>query len=82
MVLQLLILWDRNDYYRKFNLLFAVSILFKALQILVASVPHAVLVCVCIYIHTVSLYSAYAERPLTFSIGSLVQPVWAIRSGF
>jgi hypothetical protein len=29
-----------------------------------------------------SLYSAYAERPLTFSIGHLVQPVWAIRSGF
>jgi hypothetical protein len=52
MVLQLLILWDRNDYYRKFNLLFAVSILFKALQILVASVPHAVLVWVCIYIYT------------------------------
>jgi hypothetical protein len=51
MVLQLLILWDENDYYRRFNLPFDVSILFKTLQVLVASVPHSVLVY--IYIHLI-----------------------------
>jgi hypothetical protein len=43
-VLQFFILWDRNDYYRRFNLPFALSILFKTLQVLIASVPHSVLV--------------------------------------
>jgi hypothetical protein len=53
MVLQLLILWDENDYYRRFNLPFAVSILFKTLQVLIASVPHFVLVYIYIYIHLI-----------------------------
>jgi hypothetical protein len=43
-VLQLLILWDENDYYRMFNLPFTVSILFKTLQVLIVSVPLSVLV--------------------------------------
>jgi hypothetical protein len=43
-VLQLLILWDKNNYYRRFNLPFAVSILFKTLQVLIALVPHFILV--------------------------------------
>jgi hypothetical protein len=55
-VLQVLILWDRNDYYRRFNLPFVVSILFKTLQVLIASAPHSVLVCVCIYIYIFTLY--------------------------
>jgi hypothetical protein len=38
MVLQLLILWDRNDYYRMFNLPLVISILFKTLQVLIVSV--------------------------------------------
>jgi hypothetical protein len=42
-VLQLLILWDENNYYIRLNLPFAVSILFKTLQVLIASVPHSVL---------------------------------------
>jgi hypothetical protein len=37
-VLQLLILWDGNDCYRRFNLPFVVSILFKTLQVLIVSV--------------------------------------------
>jgi hypothetical protein len=49
-VLQLLILWDGNDYYRRFNLPFAISISFKILQVLLASVPHSVLVYMYIYI--------------------------------
>jgi hypothetical protein len=56
MVLQLLILWDKNEYYRRFNFQFVVSILFKTLQVLIASVPHSVLVCVYIYIY---IYSSY-----------------------
>jgi hypothetical protein len=44
MVLQLLIFWDGNDYYRRFNLPFAISILFKTFKVLIASVPHSVLV--------------------------------------
>jgi hypothetical protein len=43
-VLQLLILWNRNDYCRMFNLPFAISILFKTLQVLIVSVPLSVLV--------------------------------------
>jgi hypothetical protein len=43
-VLQFLILWDRNDYYIRFNLPFAVSILFKTLQVLIASASHSGLV--------------------------------------
>jgi hypothetical protein len=43
-VLQLLILWDGNNYYRMFNLPFVISILFKTLQVLIDSVPHSVLV--------------------------------------
>jgi hypothetical protein len=39
-VLQLLIHWDENNYYRRFNLPFAVSILFKTLQVLIVSVTH------------------------------------------
>jgi hypothetical protein len=39
-VLQLLILWDRNNCYRRFNLPFVVSILFKTLQVLIVSVTH------------------------------------------
>jgi hypothetical protein len=35
-----------------------------------------------IYIYMASLYSTYAERPLAFSIGPLVQSGWAIRSSF
>jgi hypothetical protein len=44
MVLQLYILWDGNNFYRRFNLPFAVSILFKTLQVLIASVTHSSLV--------------------------------------
>jgi hypothetical protein len=44
MVLQLLILWDGNDYYRIFILPFAISILFKTLQVLIVSVPPSILV--------------------------------------
>jgi hypothetical protein len=40
-VLQLLIHWDGNNYYRRFNLPFAVSILFKTLQVLIALVSHS-----------------------------------------
>jgi hypothetical protein len=40
MVVQLLILWDGNDYYRSFNLPFTVSILFKILQVFIASLPY------------------------------------------
>jgi hypothetical protein len=43
MVLQLLIPCDINDYYRMFILPFAVSILFKTLQVLIVSVPLSVL---------------------------------------
>jgi hypothetical protein len=43
-VLQLLILWDRNDYYRRFNLPFVVDILINTLQVLIASVSHSGLV--------------------------------------
>jgi hypothetical protein len=43
-VLQLLILSDENDYYRSFNIPFDISILFKTLQVLIASVPHSGLV--------------------------------------
>jgi hypothetical protein len=43
-VLQILILWDGNNYYRMFNLPFAVSILFKTLQVLIVLVPLSVLV--------------------------------------
>jgi hypothetical protein len=50
MVLQLLILWDENNYYRRSNLPFVVSILFKTLQVLIASVPPSVLV---IYINLI-----------------------------
>jgi hypothetical protein len=39
-VLQLLILWDENDCYRRFNLPFVINILFKTLQVLIASVTH------------------------------------------
>jgi hypothetical protein len=44
MLLQLLILWDGNNYYRMFNLPFAVGILFKTLQVLIDLVPHSILV--------------------------------------
>jgi hypothetical protein len=44
LVLQLLILWDENDYYRRFNLQFAVSISLMTLQVLIASVSHSGLV--------------------------------------
>jgi hypothetical protein len=50
-MLQLLILWDENDYYRRFNIPFVVSILFKTLQVLTALVSHSVLVCMCVYIY-------------------------------
>jgi hypothetical protein len=40
MVLQLLILWDKNDCYRGFNLPFSVSILFKTLHALMDSTTH------------------------------------------
>jgi hypothetical protein len=40
MVLQLLILWDGNDCYRRLNLPFAVSILFKTLKVLIVSVTY------------------------------------------
>jgi hypothetical protein len=43
-VLQFLILWNGNDCYRRFNLPFVVSILFKTLQVLIASVTHSDLV--------------------------------------
>jgi hypothetical protein len=43
MMLQLLILCDGNYYYRMFILPFAVSILFKTLQVLIVSVPLSVL---------------------------------------
>jgi hypothetical protein len=44
MVLQLLNLWDENDYYRNFNLPFVISILFETLQVLIASIPRSGLV--------------------------------------
>jgi hypothetical protein len=65
MVLQLLILWDRNDYYRRFNFLFTVSILFKILKVLIASVPHSVLV----YIYIFILY--FVGRPHNEVMGSM-----------
>jgi hypothetical protein len=43
-VLQLLILRNGNNFYRRFNLPFAVSILFKTLQVLTALVTHSGLV--------------------------------------
>jgi hypothetical protein len=43
-MLQLLIHWDGNDYYRMFNLPFAISILFQTLLALIVSVPLSVLV--------------------------------------
>jgi hypothetical protein len=39
-VLQLLILWDGNDCYRRFNLPFVISSLFKTLQVLKVLVTH------------------------------------------
>jgi hypothetical protein len=51
-VLQILIIWDGNDYYRRFNFQFAVSILFKMLQVLRATVLHSIL----IYIYILILY--------------------------
>jgi hypothetical protein len=38
-----LIIWDKNDCYRRFNLPFAVSILFKTLQVLIVSEIHKLL---------------------------------------
>jgi hypothetical protein len=42
MVLQLLILWDGNDCYRRLNLPFAVSILFKTLKVLIVSITYSI----------------------------------------
>jgi hypothetical protein len=44
MVLQLLILWDKNDCYKRFNLSFDVSILFKTLQVLIVSIHSSFIV--------------------------------------
>jgi hypothetical protein len=64
-VLQLLILWDGNNYYRRFNLPFTVSILFKKLKVLIASVTHSVLV----YIYIFILY--FVGRPRNEVMGSM-----------
>jgi hypothetical protein len=59
--LQLLILWDKNDYYGGFNLPFAVSILIKILQVLIASVSHSGLVYV--------FFLYFVGRPRNESMG-------------
>jgi hypothetical protein len=62
MMLQLLILWDGNDYYRMFNLPFVVSIVFKTLQVLIASVPHSA------FVYIFILY--FVGRPCNEVMGS------------
>jgi hypothetical protein len=57
----------RNDYYRMFNLPFAVSILLKTLQVLIVSIPHSIL----LYIYIFMLY--FVGRPRNEVMGSMEQ---------